>query len=44
MPDEDEEVVGEDSFGLDDDTELDIPPAGGIEDDFGLNDPDDKYH
>ncbi|MFA6300912.1 MAG: hypothetical protein WC609_01015 [Candidatus Paceibacterota bacterium] len=44
MPDEDEDVIGEDGFGVEDDADLDMPPAGGIEEDFGLEDPDSKYH
>jgi hypothetical protein len=44
MHDEDEDIVGEDGFNLEEETDLDMPPAGGIEDDFGLEDPEDKYH
>lgn len=44
MHDEDEDVLGEEEFNPDEDTDLDMPPAGDIEDDFGLEDPDDKYH
>ncbi len=40
--DEEEEVLGEDSLKRSDD-ELDISPEG-MEDDFGLEDPDDNYH
>ena len=41
MRDEDENVLGEDEFKMDD--ELELPPEE-MEDDFGLEDPDDNYH
>ena len=43
MYDDNEEVL-EDGEGELMDDELDTPPPGGVEDDFGLEDPDDKYH
>ena len=42
MHDEDEDEIKEDSLDLDDDA-LDMPPEG-MEDDFELEDPDDRYH
>lgn len=42
MQDEEEDIIEEEGFKIDDDG-LDVPPDG-IGDDFGLEDPDDKYH
>jgi hypothetical protein len=41
--DEEKEEIEEGGFNLDSDEELDLPPEG-MEDDFGLEDPEDKYH